>query len=454
MRGQRMNRSVLIVTPFFAPQNHSAMFRAYKLAKYLPQFGWKPIVLTVDTQYLYNEDASLIPDLPQEVAVVRAPYVEPTLRGLRMALGGRDRTFKVIKELGTTGAATAVRKQGARRAYEYVVANWLQVPDAYWPWAKTATAIGAKIIRDRHIDVLYTTAPPYSSLIIGNALKSTGVKWVSDFRDPLAYTQRLSSSSARSYQRQRKIVKTALRHADAVTIAASSFASIYHDMFGKLGTDPVFIPTGIDEALISSETDNSEERSPYLMFAGEYLPDYDIAFLETFAEALKSAEVKKTGIKLLVVGTLELNRTRLTPLLDKLNLGQHVELLDQQPQRDVYKLLRGASAGILIPGTRAYWWTTFAKMTDCIGMRKPVVAIVPDPSEARTALTRSGLGIFLDGSPERRLQILRNFLLGTHQLQAPDDDECDRYTARHQVQSFVEIFESLTKPKAMSTIAQ
>ena len=52
-----MNRSVLIVTPFFAPQNHAAVFRAYKLAKYLPQFGWKPIVLTVDTQYEFNEDS-------------------------------------------------------------------------------------------------------------------------------------------------------------------------------------------------------------------------------------------------------------------------------------------------------------------------------------------------------------------------------------------------------------
>lgn len=448
-----MNRSVLIVTPFFAPQNHSAMFRAYKLAKYLPEFGWKPIVLTVDTQYLYNEDASLIPELPQEVEVVRAPYVEPTLRGLRMALGGRDRTFNAMKQLGTPGAATAPRKPGARRAYEYVVANWLQIPDAYWPWAKKAIAIGAKIIRDRRIDVLYTTAPPYSSLVIGRALQKTGVKWVSDFRDPLAYTQRLSSSSATSYQRQRKIVKAALANADAVTIAASSFASIYHDMFGKLGVDPVFIPTGMDGALISSEH-STPQPSPYLMFAGEYLPDYDTAFLETFAEALKSSQVKNTGIKLLVVGTLELNRTRLTPLLDRFNLREHVEFLDQRPQRDVYELLRDARAGILIPGTRAYWWTTFAKMTDCIGMRKPVVAIVPDPSEARTALTRSGLGIFLDGSAECRVQILSDFLLGKHEMRTPNEDECDRYTARRQVQSFVGIFESLAKSKAMSATAQ
>jgi hypothetical protein len=179
------------------------------------------------------------------------------------------------------------------------------------------------------------------------------------------------------------------------------------------------------------------------MFAGEYLPDYDTAFLQAFAGALTLPEVKRTGIKLLVVGTLELNRTRLIPLLDKFGLREYVEFLDQKPQRDVYQLLRSALAGILIPGTRAYWWTTFAKMTDCIGMRKPVLAIVPDPSEARTALTRSRLGIFLDGGVERRVQILSDFLLNKHLLPAPDENECDRYTARHQVQSFVEVFESL-----------
>jgi hypothetical protein len=93
-------------------------------------------------------------------------------------------------------------------------------------------------------------------------------------------------------------------------------------------------------------------------------------------------------------------------------------------------------------------------MTDYIGMRKPVVAVVPDPSEARTALRRSRLGIFLDGSAERRVQILSDFLLGKHQMPPPDEDECDRYTAHRQVQSFVDIFESLITPKAMSASAQ
>ena len=61
------------------------------------------------------------------------------------------------------------------------------------------------------------------------------------------------------------------------------------------------------------------------------------------------------------------------------------------------------------------------------------------------ALTRSRLGIFLDGSPENRTKILTDFLLGKHKLPAPDENECQRYTAHHQVQSFAQLFESLSE---------
>lgn len=446
-----MNRSVLIVTPFFAPQNHSAVFRAYKLAKYLPQFGWTPVVLTVDRQYEFTEDSALLADLPEEVEVISARYVEPTLRGIRMALGGRDRTFKATR-LETS--ADYARENGVstiQKAYRSLIANWCHTPDAYWTWANTAATVGKQILKERDVHFVLTTAPPFSSLLVGKSLQNAGARWIADFRDPLAYTQRLSSDSPRIYQQQRNIIKRALRNADAVTVAASCFRSIYFDMFGKQGADPIFIPTGMDEGLVEPIADDSAQRSPYLIFAGEYLSDYDTAFLETFADALKHQEVRQTGITLLIVGTLELNRTRLMPLVDRFGLHEHIEFIDQRPQREVYKLLSRALAGVLIPGPHAYWWTTFAKMTDYIGMRKPVLAVVPDPSEARTALTRSRLGIFLDGSSEHRAATLTNFLLGNHKLLVPEQSECDRYTAHRQAQSFAELLESLSATNPSST---
>jgi glycosyltransferase involved in cell wall biosynthesis len=441
-----MNRSVLIVTPFFAPQNHAAVFRAYKLAKYLPQFGWKPVVLTVDTQYEFNEDATLLNDLPEEVEVISARYIEPTLRGLRMAMGGRDRTFSGLKEKhsGLNQAPSPVSRSVAIRAYHHFVKHWLQNPDAYWTWAKTATPIANKIMEERGIDLVFTTAPPFSSLSIGKSLHGNGARWVADFRDPLAYTQQLSSEVARIHHRQRTIVSHTLANADAITLAASSMASIYRDMFGNKEVSPVFIPTGIDEDVLQSESATVTEPQPYLLFAGEILPEFDTVFWEAFANAAKNQAVRSASIKVLIVGTLALNRPRLTPFLNRLGLHGQVEFRDQMPQRDIYKLLLKAHAGLLVPGINSRWWTNAAKMTDFIGMRKPVLAVVPDPSEARTALTRCGLGIFLDGSPENRTTILTDFLLGKHKLSVPDDHECERYTAHRQVQSFVELFESLS----------
>ena len=54
------------------------------------------------------------------------------------------------------------------------------------------------------------------------------------------------------------------------------------------------------------------------------------------------------------------------------------------PQRGLYQLIQGAEAGVLIPGRVSSWWTCFAKMVDYLALQKPVLAMVPDPSEART----------------------------------------------------------------------
>ena len=384
--------------------------------------------------------------------MLRARYIEPTLRGVRMALGGRDRTFKGLEEKTLTKPARPLQSKDQARVRLCLVKIGFKFP--------MHTGLGQSGHPHRKQDhgrAQYSACVHYRPSVllplVGESLHRNGVKWVADFRDPLAYTRQLSSEVARVHHQQRRIVGKTLAGADAITLASSSMASIYRDMFGGNGVDPVFIPTGIDEGVLQPDAATTKQRQPYLLFAGEVLPEFDAAFWEAFAAAKKHPN-GNTGIKVLVVGTLALNRPRLSPFLDRFGLHGEVEFLDQMPQSEIYKLLRKAVAGLLIPGINSRWWTNAAKMTDYIGMRKPVVAIVPDPSEARTALTRSRLGIFLDGCVERRVQILSDFLLKKHPLPAPDEDECDRYTARHQVQSFVEIFESLAKPKALRASTQ
>ena len=54
-----MNK-VLIITYYWPPSGSSGVQRILKFTKYLPQFGWQPIILTVNKYPLVNEGDQMI----------------------------------------------------------------------------------------------------------------------------------------------------------------------------------------------------------------------------------------------------------------------------------------------------------------------------------------------------------------------------------------------------------
>jgi hypothetical protein len=68
-------RRVLLVTRNFAPTSHVSVERATKLAKYLPEFGWRPTVLTgaTATAGLPEDPAQLEQVAGVEILRARSP---------------------------------------------------------------------------------------------------------------------------------------------------------------------------------------------------------------------------------------------------------------------------------------------------------------------------------------------------------------------------------------------
>ncbi|MGA2435770.1 MAG: hypothetical protein ABSG25_10840, partial [Bryobacteraceae bacterium] len=449
-----MNRTVLIVTPYFAPQNHAAVFRAYKLAKYLPRFGWTPVVLTTGTNYLYNEDPELSAALPREVEVVRTSYIEPSLRGLRMALGGKDRSFLAMHARASQQAGAAdsagdrqpphqYPSSWARHLYQTVNERWLQVPDAYWTWRPGALREGLRLIRERRIPLVFTTCPPDTCNLIGMALQKPAGRWVADLRDTVGYEARLCPKNTSARNNQSRVTEATLRRADAVTATSSSYELIYNDLYPGIVDGKVhFIPTGLDEELLGPDNGVASGRPPYIVYAGEFLPEYSRLFFEVFAAAVKNDRLRDMRLTLLIVGDLSVNQPRISEKIRGLGLKGHIELIDQLPQREMYCLLRNARAAVLLAGRSSRWTTNYAKMVDYIALRKPVLAMVPDPSEARKWLSRTNLGVFLDGPVEQCASALVDFCLGNIKLPPPNAEECERYTASAQAEAFVKVFEN------------
>src|SRR5512140_1822224 len=65
-------RKVLIIAYYFPPMGLSGVQRTVKFAKYLPKYGWKPTVLTVEPTGYYAFDETLLKEAEEAgVKIVR-----------------------------------------------------------------------------------------------------------------------------------------------------------------------------------------------------------------------------------------------------------------------------------------------------------------------------------------------------------------------------------------------
>jgi hypothetical protein len=76
-------KRVLIITTAFPPQPTIGRQRSVKFAKYLPEFGWEPVILTVDDRYLSDRDDDTLKELPADLQVHRAFFVPDPLRSVK-----------------------------------------------------------------------------------------------------------------------------------------------------------------------------------------------------------------------------------------------------------------------------------------------------------------------------------------------------------------------------------
>lgn len=436
-----------MLVPYFAPQSHAAMFRAHKLAKYLPEYGYKPIVVTTDTNYLYNEDSRLLAELPPEAEIYRARYIEPTLRGISMALGGPDRRFVALKAagkvaVGSSGSSARGPQNNMTLSIGGLVAdvigNW---PDRYWTWTRPATHLAAQLIRQHGIQLLYTSANPVSFLRAGMRLKQChGLAWLFDSRDPLGYGQKHSASNGLARWIEQRILKASMACADHVSGLSGAYGPIFFDLYGLEEYKWSFIPTGFDEDYAPMRASNKHSRD--LLHVGEVMANQSPHVLETLEYMLKQEDLYSPFDRLVFVGRREVNEPIIRRMTAKLpHLSERLLFLDHRPQIEVYALMREARACLLVPGLSRYWWTNFAKLVDYIGLSVPVIAHVPLVSEARHELEKAGTAFFLGTDSAADARSLSQWLQ-TEPNQEPSA-YATRYTAHQQVADFAALFDQL-----------
>ncbi len=203
---QHKPRRVLMISWAFPPAGGSGVQRSTKFAKYLPCFGWKPIVWTADRILDLPRDDSLLTDLPQGTDVRRGHYPDP--------LNSLCRWMK---------RAPSNKQGGLRSAANWRIERILVglrnrlVPDPAVFWALGSYLACRRIIRNERVDVIYSTFSPPSNHLLGWMLKqSTGLPWVADFRDVWTTDYCYPEYGSMRKWIDRKLEKAFLEKADAV----------------------------------------------------------------------------------------------------------------------------------------------------------------------------------------------------------------------------------------------
>ena len=232
-------KKILIITYYWPPAGGPGVQRWLKFAKYLPEFGWKPVIYTPENPSYPLLDETLMKDVPEDIEVVRTKIWEPYQ--LAEKLNKSNKKFKA-------GQFDVGKNQSWKSKLSIWVRGNFFIPDARVFWVKPSIQFLEKYIQENNINTIVTSGPPHSLHLIGLGLKDKfpNLKWIADFRDPwteISYYKHLKLTKS-SDKKHRQLESAVFKNAD-ITLATS-----YTDAenFRKAGANSVCITNGFDES--------------------------------------------------------------------------------------------------------------------------------------------------------------------------------------------------------------
>ena len=172
-------KRVLIITYYWPPSGGSGVQRWLKMSKYLPEYGWQPVIYTTENAEYPIVDPSLEKDVSPEAEVIRRPITEPYTFYKKFLGIKQEETVKV----GFT------QEEKKKKSWKSGLSMWIRgnlfIPDARRWWVKPSVKYLKKYLQEHPVDAIISTGPPHSMHLIAMKLKeATGLPWIADFRDP------------------------------------------------------------------------------------------------------------------------------------------------------------------------------------------------------------------------------------------------------------------------------
>jgi len=452
-------KDLLVLTYVFPPSSVTGVHRPLAFVKYLEPLGWRSTVLCAENPWFPQRDESLVAQIPPGTRIVR------TTDDYLLAMLQRQRWWpRGNRANGNSSTTTADRSKGSkpRRSLREVLLDYLH-PVYRWPgWPLPTVRAGRRILRERSIDAIYSTAPPWDAHMVAYRLaREFGTPWIADFRDP--WTANPFGDIPFESVRRRNVKHEAMVLAKADLILCV-LETIREDLLARYPErspeSVVTISNGFDpENLVGLGGGATFERgspdpSLTILHAGHVYGRRRIEpFLTGMVEWLRAEPALAAVARGCLLGGAPQGAAELRAKIAAAGATQWIDAQPEVSHREALERMARASILLLIgfsgPGEQ---FQMSGKIFEYLALRRPILALAPPSCPVGAVLRESGVrhwivspddGAGLQGALR---QIGEAWRLG--QLEGPQSTaSLAAFDRREQTKRLAEILNHVTRPK-------
>jgi hypothetical protein len=374
-----MVKRVLMVAYHFPPMNvSSGIQRTLRFAQYLPANDWEPIVLTADSRAYPSISDGSEAEIPRDMNVQRA------------------------------FALDAAQHLSLRGAYP----PWLALPDRWASWWFGAVPTALALMRKLKPQVLWTTHPIPTAHLIGYTLQRlTGIRWVADFRDPMAEPD----EPDKRYQHRvlQWIERNTLKYCERAVFTTPGAVQLYRDRYPQIPASRfAVIENGYDEAeFAGAERMNrpGQRAGPVvILHAGAvYQSARDpSAFFAALGALRSSGAITPDSLKIVLRATG--CDDHLQSLAARFGITDIVSIQPAVPHRLALREMLDADALLLLQAANCNYQVP-AKLYEYLRAGRPILALTDEAGDTAAILRKAGIDTIapLDSQHEISRLLLR-----------------------------------------------
>lgn len=385
----RGRRRVLVIASRFPPVASVGAIRIRKFAKFLREFGWTPVIITGAMRATAPDshdarravDLESLDDLPDDLEIHRLKasldhWPTHMSQTLGSRLGACTRFVGLSKQRWQAGLKWRLERLHDRFAF----------PDRGIWRLPSIVRLARKLHRQQPFAAVFSSGMPFSDHLIGLAAKrAIRVPWLADFRDPwVEYIHWKQWTSRWGQQATRRAERAVVKNAACVISVNDHMTERFRARYAREPMEKfITIPNGFDPGDFHDNAIPPLDRRFTLLYAGSLYatrsPDYLIEafcrFLDATPEAAEFASLEFVG--------------RPGPHIDALvrRRPDAIRYRGLLPHTATCRAMAEASVNVvLLPNLPGSEKDTTAKIYECLGSQRPILAAVPLHGAAASVL--------------------------------------------------------------------